>query len=209
MKRILGVALILTLLAACGGLNEDPGPAAHPASGPEGPTATGPSGGSAPAGSTGTGGASGPPGASGSGLDRVGIYAAVASSVIEFRDETIWIWTSLCPNAGEPEEVRLTDCEELTADEQEALAASLENLKVRFVDDPQEISDRIFGGQAVGDELVKLGPIELVDGRIQVPGSHYCGGLCAGGSVWVVEHDGSTGAWTVTGTAPGAGIWIS
>ena len=209
MKRILGVVLILPLLAACGGLNDDPGPAAGSASGAEGPRPMVPPAPTPRPGHRGPRGASGATGAAGSELDRIGVYAAVASSVIEFRDETIWIWTRLCPNAEGPEQVRETDCEELRADDQEALAASLGDLRVRFVDDPQEISDRIFGERAAGDELVKLGPIELVEGRIQVPGSHYCGGLCGGGSVWVVEQDGSTGAWTVTGTAPGAGIWIS
>lgn len=137
---------------------------------------------------------------------RVEIYAAVIRDVVEFQDVTVYVWTQICEGADGVGDT--APCPEaLTADEQTAVASLLANeiSDVRFVDQTEAVAQGIFDGN--GGELVRLGPITQVDGRVQVPGSHHCGGLCGGGSIWVVEETG--GDWRVTGPAPGHGVWIS
>jgi hypothetical protein len=139
---------------------------------------------------------------------RLRIYDAVIRSQIEFRNERVWIFDRICPNAGRGRagggDGRCP--EEFSPAEQDALLEALTDVpSVQFVDTGR-LTERIFDGKEHG-QIVRVGPIVERGGRVEVPASHYCGGLCGGGSVWSVER-GEDG-WTVTGPAPGHGAWVS
>ncbi len=137
---------------------------------------------------------------------RVAIYEAVIRHEVKFPDQPVAIDIRLCDDAGSPGAGG--SCPgAFTSAEQEALLERLADLpSVEFVEDVETVVDRIFQGG--GGQLVRLGPIiEKKGDEVWVPGSHYCGGLCGGGSVWVVEE--TDRGWEVTGPAPGAGVWIS
>jgi hypothetical protein len=153
----------------------------------------------------------GDPSSASSGPDqyRLRIYEAVIRSQIEFGDQRVWVLDRICPNAGRggaggghgkcPEA--------FSPGEQDALLEALTDVPtVRFVHDTRPLTQRIFDGRRHG-QIVRVGPIVERGGRVEVPASHYCGGLCGGGSVWSVERDED--GWTVTGPAPGHGAWVS
>ncbi len=147
------------------------------------------------------------PGDGGDGVDqrKIAIYEAVIRAQVEFKEDPVYIYTRLCEKAGDPGGKQ--DCPDaLSPEEQDALLTALSDYSpLAFVSETGDITDRILGGE--GGQLIHLGPIAEVDGRIQVPGSHYCGGLCGGGSTWVVEETAE--GWEVTGPAPGEGVWMS
>jgi len=138
---------------------------------------------------------------------RIEIYGAVIRDVVEFRDGPVYVWTELCDNADAAAS-RYSPCpDSLMAAEQQAIVSLLadEVAELRFIEDTEAAAGDVFDGE--GGELVRLGPIEEVDGRIQVPAMHLCGNVCGGGSVWVVEE--TSDGWAVAGSAPGYGEWIS
>ncbi len=147
------------------------------------------------------------PAAGSAGVDqrKIAIYEAVVRSQTEFKQDPVYIYVKLCEDAGGAGSP--TDCSgALSPEEQDALAAALSDYSsLAFVSEIGDITEHIFKGE--GGQLIRLGPIAEVGGRIQVPGSHYCGGLCGGGSTWVVED--TTEGWKVAGPVPGEGVWIS
>jgi len=140
---------------------------------------------------------------------RIGVYAAVIRDVIEFRTDPVYVWTELCSSAeGAAFGDDLEACpDSLSSSEQEAIASVLaaDVPQLEFVQEAEAIAQDIFDHG--GAELVRLGPIEEVEGRTQVAASHVCGNLCGSGSVWVVEE--TEDGWAITGPAPGHGVWIS
>jgi hypothetical protein len=144
---------------------------------------------------------------------RIAIYEAtlrhLAGSGFGGDWKTVFINARICRGAGSATERR--DCKDrFNPEEQDELLERLSDLKgeVRFVA-PEELDrviESIFEGES-GDVLLHVGPIETRGGGVDVAGSHYCGGLCAGGAVWMLEE--STDGWTVTGPNPKYGVWIS
>lgn len=155
----------------------------------------------------GQGTAPGGDGSSGVAADprRLAIYEAVIRDQVEWTGETVWIFERLCADAEGPD-VRGPCPESFTQAERSALSDALADLgRIRFVSQAEPIVDRIF--DEGGGFLVRAGPIDGDGDRVEVPASHYCGGLCGGGSLWVVERTGE--GWDVTGPVPGHGVWIS
>jgi hypothetical protein len=142
--------------------------------------------------------------------ERMGIYEAVIRHLIG-AEEGGWpkvaIDQRICDNAGDPEEAAACGDSFSTAEQQEMLVrlADLE-AEVTFVDDPASIFQR--DGWLEGTThtvVVRVGPIDPHDEDVQVPGSYFCGGLCASGTTWVVLRDAD--GWSVTGNV--GGMWIS
>jgi len=179
MRRSLAIsALLVTLAASCGRLSAEDEPSPGSLAGDESPAA----------------------------IDerRLGIYEAVIRSLVEWKDGPVYVYERLCADAGSPSEH--ASCPgAFSVEEQRALTDALADLSVTFVADDRPVVEEIFDGG--GGDLIRVGPIAEEDGEVQVPGSHYCGGLCGGGSVWVVEE--TDAGWKVTGPAPGEGVWIS
>lgn len=135
----------------------------------------------------------------------VAIYEAVIRDQVEWRGDPVWIFDRLCRGAGDAR--RGGRCpESLSQSQKRALSAALADLgPIRFVSVTDPVVDQIFAGKR--GFLVRLGPIDGRGDRVQVAASHYCGGLCGGGSTWVVQR--ADAAWKVSGPAPGSAVWIS
>ena len=152
-------------------------------------------------------------------VERVPVYEGVlrhlAGADLGGRWRHVYVESSICSgaaDAGDP-----GDCpDSFSASEQAELAVRLRDLRgdVRFVDadEARRLTRAIFGKKpgldlpVRGAVLLRVGLIE--GGRedpVTVPGSYYCGGLCAGGGTWLLRW--RQGAWEVTG--PKGGEWIS
>lgn len=143
------------------------------------------------------------------GLDarRLGIYEAAIRNQIEFKNEKVWIFDRICSDAEGTGGGQGECLDTFTPAEQDELLRALADVpSVRFVEDTDALTRWIFDGREHG-QIIRVGPILERDGHIEVAASHYCGGLCGGGSVWLVEPDED--GWTVDGPAPGHGVWIS
>jgi hypothetical protein len=127
----------------------------------------------------------------------------------------VYVASAICPGAAGAEQRRHCP-DSFSAAEQEELAGRLRDLHgdVRFVgpDEARRLTQGIFEGEprgalpVRGAVLLRVG--RIVDergGRLSVPGSYYCGGLCAGGATWLLRLE--DGAWEVNG--PKDGQWIS
>jgi hypothetical protein len=142
---------------------------------------------------------------------RLGVYEALSRELIGaegpgFHWKKIVIVTKLCPNAGEPEEPR--GCgDELSADEQAALSSRLQDLQtpIEFVEDPTPLYDENWLSGQSKTLVLRLGTISAQGDGVAVGGSHGCGGLCGGGTTYLLEEKAS--GWKVVGTT--GGMWIS
>ncbi len=109
----------------------------------------------------------------------------------------VYVESSICSGAagaGDP-----GDCpDSFSAPEQAELAGRLRDLRgdVRFVDadEARRLTRAIFGKRprfalpVRGAVLLRVGLIEGGrEGPVTVPGSYYCGGLCAGGATWLLR----------------------
>lgn len=152
-------------------------------------------------------------------VERVPVYEGVlrhlAGADLGGHWRHVYVASSICfgaADAGDP-----GDCpDSFSGPEQAELAGRLRDLRgdVRFVDDDEarRLTRAIFGKRALlelpvrGAVLLRVGRIEGErEGPVSVPGSYYCGGLCAGGATWLLRW--REGAWEVTG--PKDGEWIS
>ena len=152
-------------------------------------------------------------------VERVPVYEGVlrylAGADLGGRWRHVYVESSICSgaaDAGDP-----GDCpDSFSASEQAELAGRLRDLRgdVRFVDadEARQLRRGIFERKrgltlpVRGAVLLRVGRIEGVrEGPVSVPGSYYCGGLCAGGATWLLRW--GEGAWEVTG--PKDGEWIS
>jgi hypothetical protein len=143
---------------------------------------------------------------------RLAIYEALTREVVGaegpgFDWKRIVIVSKLCENAGQPDQPEgCTD--ELSADEQAELASRIEGLapKIEFMADPTPLYDE--DGWLSGQSqtlVVRLGTIADHGDGVAVGGSHGCGGLCGGGTTYVLEEKAS--GWEVVGTT--GSMWIS
>jgi hypothetical protein len=152
-------------------------------------------------------------------VERLPVYEGVlrhlAGADLGGRWRHVYVESSICSGAagaGDP-----GDCpDSFSAFEQAELAGRLRDLRgdVRFVDadEARLLRRAIFGKRPPlalpvrGAVLLRVGRIEGGrEGPIAVPGSYYCGGLCAGGATWLLRW--RQGAWEVMG--PKDGEWIS
>ena len=142
---------------------------------------------------------------------RLGIYEALTREVVGaegpgFEWKRIVIVSKLCENAGQPDQPKgCTD--ELSADEQAELASRTEGLapKIEFIADPTPLyDDRWLSGQSQ-TLVVHLGTIADHGDGVAVGGSHGCGGLCGGGTTYLLEEKAS--GWEVVGTT--RSMWIA
>ena len=144
-----------------------------------------------------------------------GVLRHLAGADLGGRWRHVYVESSICSGAaraGDP-----GDCaDSFSASEQAELAGRLRDLRgdVRFVDadEARRLTRAIFGKRSRlalpvrGAVLLRVGRIEGGgEGPVSVPGSYYCGGLCAGGATWLLRR--TQGAWEVTG--PKGGEWIS
>ena len=152
-------------------------------------------------------------------VERAPVYEGVlrylASADLGGRWRHVYVESSICSGAagaGDPGHCP----DSFSVPEQAELAGRLRDLRgdVRFVDadEARRLTRAIFGKRprhalpVRGAVLLRVGPIEGgQEGPVAVPGSYYCGGLCAGGATWLVRQ--RQGAWEVTG--PKDGEWIS
>ena len=139
--------------------------------------------------------------------ERLGIYEAVIRNQIEFKGQHVWIYDQICEDAEGPGRSKGPCPDAFSQDEQEALLQALSDVpRIEFVSETDALTDRIFKGDATG-QIIRVGPIVEREGDVEVAASHHCGGLCGGGSTWLVQQ--ADDGWRVSGPAPGHGAWIS
>lgn len=150
---------------------------------------------------------------------RVPVYEGVlrylAGADFGGRWRHVYVASPICPEAADAGELRRCQ-DSFSPSEQAELAGRLRDLRgdVRFVSagEARRLMRGMFEGESRGAlpvrgaVLLRVGHIgDEVGGRLSVPGSYYCGGLCAGGATWLLRLE--DGAWEVTG--PRGGEWIS
>ncbi|HWL89734.1 MAG TPA: hypothetical protein VNP90_00065 [Actinomycetota bacterium] len=170
MRRSAVLTIFALLLAACA---EDP--ATGPASGPAEPQVD---------------------------QTRMSIYESLAREVVGSENiewKKIVIVSVLCDNAGGAEVPEGCD-DELSAAEQDELALRLDDLgaPISFVEDPTPLYDDDWMTGAPQILVLRLGTIAESGNAVEVGGSYGCGGLCGGGTTYVLEE--RTGGWEITGT---------
>ena len=140
---------------------------------------------------------------------RLGIYESTARELVgteQIEWKKIVIVSKLCENAGGADEPRGCD-DELSAPERDELARRLADLGVpiTFVEDPTPLYDEDWMTGAPDTIVLRLGTIAESGEGVEVGGSFGCGGLCGGGTTYLLEE--KTGGWEVVGTTGTA--WIA
>ena len=140
---------------------------------------------------------------------RLGIYESTARELVgaeRIEWKKIVIVSKLCENAGGADEPKGCD-DELSAPEQDELARRLDDLGVpiTFVEDPTPLYDEDWMTGAPDTIVLRLGTIAESGEGVEVGGSFGCGGLCGGGTTYLLEE--KTGGWEVVGTTGTA--WIA
>jgi hypothetical protein len=140
---------------------------------------------------------------------RLGIYESTARELVgaeKIEWKKIVIVSRLCENAGEADVPKGCD-DSLTAAEQEVLARRLDDLgtKVTFVEDPTPLYDEDWMTGPPETLVLRLGTITDRGDGVEVGGSYGCGGLCGGGTTYLLEE--TAGRWEVVGTTGTA--WIA
>ena len=140
---------------------------------------------------------------------RLGIYESTARELVSTEKiewKKIVIVSKLCANAGGAEGPE--DCDdELSTQEQDELARRLADLgpPITFIEDPTPLYDDDWMTGAPETIVLRLGTIAESGDGVEVGASFGCGGLCGGGTTYVLEE--RTGGWEVTGTTGTA--WIA
>ncbi len=133
---------------------------------------------------------------------RVGVYESMIRELVDPAPagESIYVDRKLCSHLGTGDD--FGGCSDrISPEEQAVLAERLVDLgQVEFVDGV---------GEAGQDEtpVTLLGPIIDTPDGLRVEGGYWCGPLCAGGQMYIVEPVGSV--FEVTGTDHTYGSWIS
>ena len=138
---------------------------------------------------------------------RVGVYGSLITELsgeepIGWRH--VYVVTRLCENASEPMEPKR--CDDLLSEaERTALRERLGGMSLRFIDDPTPLYDDRWLQGPPRDVVIRLGPIVERAGEVRVGASYGCGGLCGGGTTYVLEE--ADGSWSVVGQR--GGMWIA
>ena len=138
---------------------------------------------------------------------RLGVYTSlifelVGAEPIEWQ--RVYVVTALCDDAADPMGPEACD-DSLTRAERNALRERLDLEHLRFIDDPARLYDEEWM-QGVPNEIVlRLGPIVERAGKVRVGASFGCGGLCGGGSTYVLQE--RDGRWSVVGQR--GPMWIA
>jgi hypothetical protein len=135
---------------------------------------------------------------------RMGIYEGLARELVgteKVEWKKIVIVSKLCANAGGAEGPKGCD-DALTVAEQDDLAQRLGDLgpAISFVEDPTPLYDDKWMSGPPETLVLRLGTITDRDAGVEVGGSYGCGGLCGGGTTYLLEETGTAGTWEVTGT---------
>ena len=179
MRRFAALTIFALVLAACADK-----PAPRPASGPAEPQVD---------------------------QTRMGIYESLSRELVgaEKADwEKIVIVSKLCANAGGAEGPKGCD-DALSAAEQAELAQRLGDLgpPITFTEDPTPLYDEEWMSGPPEIMVLRLGTITDRGAGVEVGGSYGCGGLCGGGTTYLLEETATAGDWEVTGTTGPA--WIA
>jgi hypothetical protein len=122
--------------------------------------------------------------------------------------DVLFVMTELCRTAMMSDE---RTCEgSLTDEEQASLADRLAGVadEIRFYPSYDDIPEGEAPIDRPGGVVAWVGPPEeRPNGDYWIEAGETCGGLCGHGSIYVLELQGER--WVSTGTAPGAGSWIS
>jgi hypothetical protein len=140
---------------------------------------------------------------------RMGIYESLSRELVgteEVEWKKIVIVSKLCANAGGAEGPEVCD-DSLSVAEQDDLAGRLKDLgpTVTFVEDPTPLYDDEWMTGAPATLVLRLGTITERDAGVEVGGSYGCGGLCGGGTTYLLEE--KTDGWEVVGTT--GPVWIA
>ena len=133
---------------------------------------------------------------------RLGIYESMARELTG-AEQVSWkkivIVSRLCENAGGADGPDGCD-DALSAAEQDELARRLADLgtTVTFVEDPTSLYDDDWMTGLPEILVLRLGTISERGDGVQVGGSYGCGGLCGGGTTYLLEE--SADGWEVVGT---------
>ncbi|MET0800375.1 MAG: hypothetical protein ABWZ53_04330 [Actinomycetota bacterium] len=138
---------------------------------------------------------------------RVGVYGSLITELagvepIEWRH--VYVVTGLCANADEPMKPEGCD-DQLSEAERTVLRERLDGMRLRFIDDPTSLYDDEWMQGPPRDVVLRLGPIVERAGEVRVGASYGCGGLCGGGTTYVLEE--ADGSWSVVGQR--GGMWIA
>jgi hypothetical protein len=140
---------------------------------------------------------------------RMGIYESLSRELVgteRVEWKKIVIVSELCDNAGGADGPK--GCKDaINAAEQTELAQRLGDLgaPITFVDDPTPLYDEKWMTGPPEILVLRLGTITEHGAGVEVGGSYGCGGLCGGGTTYLLEE--KTGTWEVTGTTGTA--WIA
>lgn len=129
--------------------------------------------------------------------DQAEIYRAVIGDNVKAP----WIYDRVCGNAGGNPSQSAGTCDPMDAEVQAALQQLIPEAK--FTSEFAKIDRQIMEGG--GGILWRLGPVQGVGDQAKVSASYYCGSLCAGGVIHVIER--VDGRWQETGTE--GPEWIS
>lgn len=140
---------------------------------------------------------------------RMGIYESLARELVgaeKVEWKQIVIVSELCANAGGAEGPEGCD-DSLDAAEQDELAQRLGDLgsRISFVEDPTPLYDEAWMTGPPETLVLRLGTITDHGAGVQVGGSYGCGGLCGGGTTYLLEE--KIDGWEVVGTT--GPVWIA
>ena len=140
---------------------------------------------------------------------RMGIYESLSRELVGAEKaewKKIVVVSKLCANAGGAEGPKGCD-DSLTLPEQDELASRLKDLSptVTFVEDPTPLYDEAWMTGPPETLVLRLGTIADRGDGVEVGGSYGCGGLCGGGTTYVLEE--KTDGWEVVGTT--GPVWIA
>lgn len=140
---------------------------------------------------------------------RMGIYESLARELVgaeKVEWKKIVIVSELCANAGGAEGPEGCD-DSLGAAEQDELAQRLGDLgpRISFVEDPTPLYDEAWMTGPPETLVLRLGTITDRRDGVEVGGSYGCGGLCGGGTTYLLEE--KTDGWEVVGTT--GPVWIA
>jgi hypothetical protein len=140
---------------------------------------------------------------------RMGIYESLARELVgaeKVEWKKIVIVSELCANAGGAEGPEGCD-DSLGAAEQDELAQRLGDLgpRISFVEDPTPLYDEAWMTGPPETLVLRLGTITDRGDGVEVGGTYGCGGLCGGGTTYLLEE--KTDGWEVVGTT--GPVWIA